>query len=171
MFQVESRAQMNMLPRLKPRTFYDLVIEVAIVRPGPIQGDMVHPYLRRRNGIEKVSYPSPSPEHGRQDELHKVLHKTLGVPLFQEQAMRIAIEAAEVHLRGSQRTAPRDGDVPQCRHHRQVRRQDDRQHDRARLRSANSPRTASSRSRGLAPTVFRKAMPRASPSSSISRHG
>jgi error-prone DNA polymerase len=94
-FQVESRAQMNMLPRLKPRTFYDLVIEVAIVRPGPIQGDMVHPYLRRRNGIDKVHYPSPSPEHGEADELRKVLHKTLGVPLFQEQAMRIAIEAAK----------------------------------------------------------------------------
>ena len=93
-FQVESRAQMNMLPRLKPRTFYDLVIEVAIVRPGPIQGDMVHPYLRRRNGIEKENYPAPSPEYGSPDELYKVLHKTLGVPLFQEQAMRIAIEAA-----------------------------------------------------------------------------
>jgi error-prone DNA polymerase len=93
-FQVESRAQMNMLPRLKPRKFYDLVIEVAIVRPGPIQGDMVHPYLRRRNGIEKENYPAPSPEHGPPDELYKVLHKTLGVPLFQEQAMRIAIEAA-----------------------------------------------------------------------------
>jgi error-prone DNA polymerase len=86
---------MNMLPRLKPRTFYDLVIEVAIVRPGPIQGDMVHPYLRRRNGIEKVNYPSPSPAHGDKDELRRVLHKTLGVPLFQEQAMRIAIEAAK----------------------------------------------------------------------------
>jgi error-prone DNA polymerase len=94
-FQVESRAQMNMLPRLKPRTFYDLVIEVAIVRPGPIQGDMVHPYLRRRNGKEGVNYPSPSPAHGDKDELRKVLHKTLGVPLFQEQAMRIAIEAAK----------------------------------------------------------------------------
>src|SRR5207248_7040373 len=94
-FQVESRAQMNMLPRLKPREFYDLVIEVAIVRPGPIQGDMVHPYLRRRNGMEKVSYPSPSLAHGEKDELYKVLHKTLGVPLFQEQAMRIAIEAAK----------------------------------------------------------------------------
>ncbi|HKU09235.1 MAG TPA: error-prone DNA polymerase, partial [Bradyrhizobium sp.] len=94
-FQVESRAQMNMLPRLKPRNFYDLVIEVAIVRPGPIQGDMVHPYLRRRNGIDKHSYPSPSPEHGPPDELYRVLHKTLGVPLFQEQAMRIAIEAAK----------------------------------------------------------------------------
>ncbi|MGV7214558.1 error-prone DNA polymerase [Bradyrhizobium sp. UFLA05-112] len=94
-FQVESRAQMNMLPRLRPRTFYDLVIEVAIVRPGPIQGDMVHPYLRRRNGQEQVSYPSPSPEYGDKDELYKVLHKTMGVPLFQEQAMRIAIEAAK----------------------------------------------------------------------------
>jgi error-prone DNA polymerase len=93
-FQVESRAQMNMLPRLKPRTFYDLVIEVAIVRPGPIQGDMVHPYLRRRNKLEEENYPSPSPKHGSPDELYKVLHKTLGVPLFQEQAMRIAIEAA-----------------------------------------------------------------------------
>jgi error-prone DNA polymerase len=94
-FQVESRAQMNMLPRLKPKTFYDLVIEVAIVRPGPIQGDMVHPYLRRRNKQEQVSYPSPSPDHGPADELFRVLHKTLGVPLFQEQAMRIAIEAAQ----------------------------------------------------------------------------
>ena len=84
-FQVESRAQMSMLPRLKPEKFYDLVIEVAIVRPGPIQGDMVHPYLRRRSGEEKVSYPSP--------ELEAVLKKTLGVPLFQEQAMRIAIVA------------------------------------------------------------------------------
>jgi error-prone DNA polymerase len=84
-FQVESRAQMSMLPRLRPREFYDLVIEVAIVRPGPIQGDMVHPYLRRRNGAEKVDYPSP--------ELEAVLKKTLGVPLFQEQAMKIAIVA------------------------------------------------------------------------------
>ena len=85
-FQIESRAQMAMLPRLKPSTFYDLVIEVAIVRPGPIQGDMVHPYLRRRQGREPVEYPS--------DELRQVLRKTLGVPLFQEQVMRIAIVAA-----------------------------------------------------------------------------
>jgi len=91
-FQVESRAQMNMLPRLKPRCFYDLVIEVAIVRPGPIQGDMVHPYLRRREGVEKVVYPSP--KGGDKDELRRILDKTLGVPLFQEQAMRIAMEAA-----------------------------------------------------------------------------
>ncbi len=94
-FQIESRAQMNMLPRLKPRCFYDLVIEVAIVRPGPIQGDMVHPYLRRRDGLEEVVYPKPAPEHGPPDELRKVLEKTLGVPLFQEQAMRVAIEAAQ----------------------------------------------------------------------------
>ncbi|PYF04880.1 DnaE-like error-prone DNA polymerase [Rhodopseudomonas faecalis] len=93
-FQVESRAQMNMLPRLKPRCFYDLVIEVAIVRPGPIQGDMVHPYLRRRNGQEPVVYPSPAGHAGEKNELQQILGKTLGVPLFQEQAMRIAIEAA-----------------------------------------------------------------------------
>ena len=93
-FQVESRAQMNMLPRLKPRTFYDLVIEVAIVRPGPIQGDMVHPYLKRRKmKPEDIEYPYP--KGGNKNELRNVLHKTLGVPLFQEQAMRIAIEAAE----------------------------------------------------------------------------
>ncbi len=94
-FQVESRAQMNMLPRLRPERFYDLVIEVAIVRPGPIQGDMVHPYLRRRRSREPVVFPKPAPEHGPPDELAKVLGKTLGVPLFQEQAMRIAIEAAK----------------------------------------------------------------------------
>jgi len=84
-FQIESRAQMSMLPRLRPKSFYDLVIEVAIVRPGPIQGDMVHPYLRRRQGKEKPEYPKP--------ELEKILGKTLGVPLFQEQAMKIAIVA------------------------------------------------------------------------------
>jgi len=94
-FQVESRAQINMLPRLRPRCLYDLVIQVAIVRPGPIQGDMVHPYLRRRNNEEEVVYSSPSPDHGPPDELEQVLHKTLGVPLFQEQAMKLAIVAAE----------------------------------------------------------------------------
>jgi error-prone DNA polymerase len=85
-FQIESRAQMSMLPRLKPRTFYDLVIQVAIVRPGPIQGDMVHPYLRRREGKEEPGYPTP--------ELEAVLKKTLGVPLFQESAMRVAMVCA-----------------------------------------------------------------------------
>jgi error-prone DNA polymerase len=94
-FQVESRAQMNMLPRLKPRTFYDLVIEVAIVRPGPIQGDMVHPYLRRRQGQEEAFFPAPSPDHGPPTELSDILGRTLGVPLFQEQAMKIAMVAAE----------------------------------------------------------------------------
>lgn len=92
-FQVESRAQINMLPRLKPRCFYDLVIEVALVRPGPIEGDMVHPYLRRRNKEEKADLPSPGPEYPA-DELKSVLGRTFGVPLFQEQAMKIAIVAA-----------------------------------------------------------------------------
>jgi error-prone DNA polymerase len=94
-FQVESRAQMNMLPRLAPREFYDLVIQVAIVRPGPIQGDMVHPYLKRRSGKEKVAYPAPTPGEGDPDELEKILKRTLGVPLFQEQAMKIAMNAAK----------------------------------------------------------------------------
>ncbi|MBI1778749.1 MAG: error-prone DNA polymerase [Proteobacteria bacterium] len=112
-FQVESRAQMSMLPRLKPRTLYDLVIEVAIVRPGPIQGDMVHPYLRRRNGEETVSYPSR--------ELARVLGKTLGVPLFQEQAMQIAIVAAGFtptaadELRRAMATFRRNGDIHRFR--------------------------------------------------------
>ncbi|MBV6247823.1 error-prone DNA polymerase, partial [Pseudomonas aeruginosa] len=86
-FQIESRAQMAMLPRLRPQKFYDLVIQVAIVRPGPIQGDMVHPYLRRRNGEEPVAYPSA--------ELEEVFERTLGVPLFQEQVMELAIVAAD----------------------------------------------------------------------------
>ncbi|MEQ1781790.1 MAG: error-prone DNA polymerase [Hyphomonadaceae bacterium] len=94
-FQVESRAQISMLPRLKPRKFYDLVIEVAIVRPGPIQGNMVHPYLRRRNGEEAIEFPSPSPEHGPPDELKSLLKETFGVPLFQEQAMKLAMVAAK----------------------------------------------------------------------------
>ncbi|HML11243.1 MAG TPA: error-prone DNA polymerase, partial [Stellaceae bacterium] len=111
-FQVESRAQMSMLPRLKPRTFYDLVIEVAIVRPGPIQGDMVHPYLRRRNKIEPVNCP-PGLEH--------VLNKTMGVPLFQEQAMQIAIDGAGFtpdeadRLRRSMASFRRNGDIEKFR--------------------------------------------------------
>ena len=108
-FQVESRAQMTMLPRLKPREFYDLVIEVAIVRPGPIQGDMVHPYLRRRSGREPVDYPS--------EALRQVLGKTMGVPLFQEQAMKIAIVGAGFapeeadRLRRAMATFKRSGDI------------------------------------------------------------
>ena len=98
-FQVESRAQMNMLPRLQPRTMYDLTVEVAIVRPGPIQGGMVHPYLKRRKARREdpgfvIEYPRPGPQYP-QDELEEVLEKTLGVPLFQEQAMRMAMVAAE----------------------------------------------------------------------------
>jgi error-prone DNA polymerase len=85
-FQIESRAQQSMLPRMKPECFYDIVMQVAIIRPGPIQGDMVHPFLRRRNGLEPVTYPHP--------KLKPVLERTLGVPLFQEQGMRMAIEAA-----------------------------------------------------------------------------
>jgi len=120
-FQVESRAQMSMLPRLRPNRFYDLVIEVAIVRPGPIQGDMVHPYLRRRNGQEPVEFPAPSPEHGPPDELRSILGNTFGVPLFQEQAMSLAIEAARFTpdeadgLRKAMATFKHDGDPGQYR--------------------------------------------------------
>ena len=112
-FQVESRAQMNFLPRMRPRNFYDLVIEVAIIRPGPIQGDMVHPYIRRRNGEEEVSFPS--------DALGQVLGKTLGVPLFQEQAMQIAIVGAGFtpdqadRLRRSLATFKKHGSVSEFR--------------------------------------------------------
>ena len=115
-FQVESRAQMNMLPRLKPKKLYDLVIQVAIVRPGPIQGNMVHPYLKRRARLEEVTYPSPKPPHDK-DELVKVLDKTLGVPLFQEQAMRLAMVAAEFNdveangLRKAMATFRNDGTI------------------------------------------------------------
>lgn len=113
-FQIESRAQMSMLPRMKPREFYDLVIEVAIVRPGPIQGNMVHPYLRRRNGEEAVSFPSK--------ELEGILGRTLGVPLFQEQAMKIAIVAAGFTpaeadlLRRSMATFRNNGEVQRFEH-------------------------------------------------------
>ncbi|KQM21331.1 error-prone DNA polymerase [Novosphingobium sp. Leaf2] len=114
-FQVESRAQIAMLPRMKPKELYDLVIQVAIVRPGPIQGGMVHPYLRRRNGEEKVVYPGPP------GEMYDLLHKTLGVPLFQEQAMRLAIVAAKFapdeadRLRRSMATFRRNGTIHQHR--------------------------------------------------------
>lgn len=116
-FQVESRAQINMLPRLRPENFYDLAIQVAIVRPGPIQGDMVHPYLRRRSGLEDVHYPSPGRLYGLPDELKQVLSRTLGVPLFQEQAMKIAMVAARFTpdeangLRKAMGTFKGDGDL------------------------------------------------------------
>ncbi|MEM9310285.1 MAG: error-prone DNA polymerase [Pseudomonadota bacterium] len=102
-FQVESRAQMNMLPRLRPREFYDLVIQVAIVRPGPIQGDMVHPYLKRRRGAEPVQIPAPSQQYGPPDELSSILKRTLGVPIFQEQAMKIALDAAKFSAKEANR--------------------------------------------------------------------
>src|SRR5690606_2740563 len=86
-FQIESRAQMSMLGRLKPSSFYDLVIEIAIVRPGPIVGKMIHPYLRRRRGLEEVNYPN--------ETVKRILGRTLGVPLFQEQVMKLAIELAK----------------------------------------------------------------------------
>jgi error-prone DNA polymerase len=112
-FQIESRAQMSMLPRLKPRSFYDLVIEVAIVRPGPIQGGMVHPYLRRRNGEEPITYPN--------EAIKEALRRTLGVPLFQEQAMRLAVVAAGFtpgeadQLRRAMGAWRRDGDITRFR--------------------------------------------------------
>lgn len=118
-FQIESRAQMSMLPRLKPETFYDLVIEVAIVRPGPIQGNMVHPYLKRRQGLEPVVFPVPKGH--TVSPLQEVLHKTLGVPLFQEHAMRIAIVAAGFEpgeadkLRRSMATFRHTGNIPRFR--------------------------------------------------------
>jgi error-prone DNA polymerase len=123
-FQVESRAQMSMLPRLKPACFYDLVIEVAIVRPGPIQGNMVHPYLRRREELKngkEPDYPSPHPWEGDRDELKEVLKRTLGVPLFQEQAMQIAMTAARFSpddadgLRRAMATFRHTGNVPKFR--------------------------------------------------------
>ena len=122
-FQVESRAQINMLPRLQPRNLYDLAVQVAIVRPGPIQGGMVHPYLKRRKeqreGRLKIDYPRPAPNKGRADELEDVLGKTLGVPLFQEQAMKLAIVAAKFtdaeanQLRRAMATFRNVGTMPQ----------------------------------------------------------
>jgi error-prone DNA polymerase len=113
-FQIESRAQMSMLPRLKPKNFYDLVIEIAIVRPGPIQGDMVHPYLKRRDGLEPVEYPS--------EAVKSVLERTLGVPIFQEQVMQLAVVAAGFtpgqadHLRRSMASWERNGDLERFRY-------------------------------------------------------
>ena len=133
-FQVESRAQINMLPRLKPKEFYDLVIQVAIVRPGPIQGDMVHPYLRRRDKLEEPEYPSPGPEHDP-DELKNVLVRTLGVPLFQEQAMKIAMVAAKFsgaeanQLRKAMATFRSNGQIGRFEH-MMVERMVDRGYDR-----------------------------------------
>ena len=169
-FQVESRAQMNMLPRLKPRTFYDLVIEVAIVRPGPIQGNMVHPYLKRR-GMKPEDIEYPFPKYGDKNELRRdILGKTLGVPLFQEQAMRIAIEAAKFtpdeanQLRRAMATFRHVGTIHKFEE-KMVGNLIRRGYPR------NSPKTVLTRSRALANTAFPRAMPPLSRSWSMSRHG
>ena len=161
-FQIESRAQMSMLPRLKPKEFYDLVIQVAIVRPGPIQGDMVHPYLRRREGKEKVEYPSA--------ELEAVLGKTLGVPLFQEQAMNVAIVGAGFspsdadRLRRSMATFKSTGGVSHF--------QDQMIEGMVNAATpATSPSAPSSRSRASEATAFPKATRPASPRSPTPRAG
>ena len=133
-FQIESRAQMNMLPRLRPEKFYDLVIEVAIVRPGPIQGDMVHPYLRRKSGLEEIEYPRPGPGFP-QRELEDVLEKTLGVPLFQEQVMKVAMVAAEFTGAEADGLRPGHGHLQAHRRHGPLRAEVDRRHDTARLRA------------------------------------
>nr|BFE89688.1 hypothetical protein GCM10020185_02240 [Pseudomonas brassicacearum subsp. brassicacearum] len=154
-FQIESRAQMSMLPRLRPKTFYDLVIEVAIVRPGPIQGGMVHPYLRRRNKEEAVTYPS--------EALKQVLNRTLGVPLFQEQVMQIAIVAADYtpgeadQLRRSMAAWKRHGGLEP---HRERLAQGMKKKTATPL---NSPRKSSNRSKASAITVFPNPMPPVSP--------
>jgi error-prone DNA polymerase len=161
-FQIESRAQMAMLPRLKPACFYDLVIEVALVRPGPIQGNMVHPYLRRRQGLEPVSYPS--------EAVREVLERTLGVPIFQEQAMQLAIVAAGFtpgeadQLRRAMAAWKRKGGLEPFRE---------------RLLAAcasaamatNSPRRSTARSRASASTAFPNRTRRASRCWCMSRPG
>ena len=162
-FQVESRAQMSMLPRLKPKEFYDLVIEVAIVRPGPIQGDMVHPYLRRRQGIEPVSYPSK--------ELEAVLEKNARRAAVPGTGDEDRHRRRRLHAGRSRQAAPRHGDLQAHRHHRHVSRQDDRRHGRQRTIRAISPSAASARSRVSANTAFRKATPRASRCWSTPRPG
>ena len=162
-FQIESRAQMSMLPRLKPASFYDLVIEVAIVRPGPIQGDMVHPYLRRRQGLEEVSYPSK--------ELEAVLKKTLGVPLFQEQAMKIAIVAAGFTPSEADKLRRAMATFRRVRHDPDLSGEDGRGHGGQGLSTANSPNAASTRSRASANTAFPRVTRRASRCSSTIRAG
>ena len=169
-FQIESRAQMSMLPRLKPKKFYDLVIEVAIVRPGPIQGKMVHPYLQRRENPKLVVYPSPG----------SALARRRTETSSAQDARRAAVPGAgDAHrhrcgrLRAgrSRQAAARDGDLQARRHDQALPEQDDRRHDGEGLCSATSPNAASSRSRASANTAFRKATPRASPIWSMPRAG
>ena len=153
-FQVESRAQMNTLPRLKPRCFYDLVVEVALIRPGPIQGDMVHPFLRRRAGIEEVTYPHPS--------LEPMLKRTLGVPLFQEQGMQVAIAAAGFHRGSGRQAAPRDGAQAEPRADGGDLPEDGRGDDQERYRRRKSRSGSTTRSMPLPTTAFPSRTRRAS---------
>ena len=162
-FQIESRAQMSMLPRLKPREFYDLVIEVAIVRPGPIQGKMVHPYLRRRNGQEPVEYPS--------EAVREVLEKTLGVPLFQEQAMKLVVVAAGFTPGEADRLAPRHGRLEADRRHQPIRAEADPAACWPTATRKNSPVTFSGRSKASARMASRNRMRRRSPCWFMSRPG
>ena len=162
-FQIESRAQMSMLPRLRPREFYDIVIQVAIVRPGPIQGDMVHPYLRRREGKEMPEYPKPELEGGAGED-----------------AWRAALPGAgdegrdrrrRLHAGRGRRAAPVDGDLQVDRRRQPFPRQDGQRHDRQGLQRRISPSAPSSRSRASAATAFPKATPPASPRSPMPRPG
>ena len=162
-FQVESRAQMSMLPRLKPKEFYDLVIEVAIVRPGPIQGGMVHPYLRRRQGLEPVTYPS--------EAVKGVLSRTLGVPIFQEQVMQLAIVGRGFHAGRGGSAAPEHGGLEAARRSRAFRAAAHRRHARARLRRELRARRSSARSRASANTAFPSRTPPASRCWCTARHG
>ena len=162
---------MNMLPRLKPRCFYDLVIEVAIVRPGPIQGDMVHPYLKRRSGKEPVTFPCPDPEHGPPDELEKILGRTLGVPIFQEQAMKIALDAAKFSSDEANQLRKAMATFRSQREHRGARRTRWSGGWSSAATTPTSPSAASTRSRASANMASPKATRRASRTSSTCRAG
>ena len=170
-FQVESRAQMNMLPRLKPRCFYDLVIEVAIVRPGPIQGDMVHPYLKRRSGKEPVTFPCPDPEHGPPDELEKILGRTLGVPIFQEQAMKIALDAAKFSSGEANKLRKAMATFRSTREHRRAAGQNGRANGRHAATTRAFAQRCFDQIKGFGEYGFPKATPRALRTLSMSRAG
>ena len=170
-FQVESRAQMSMLPRLKPKEFYDLVIEVAIVRPGPIQGDMVHPYLRRRSGAEPVDYPAPHPDHGPADELKEVLQRTYGRAALPGAGHADRHHGGGLHPGRGRRPAPGDGDLPACRHDRRLRGEVRRRHDPPRLPAGLRRALLRADPRVSPPTASRRATRRASRCWSTPRPG
>ena len=162
-FQIESRAQMAMLPRLKPATFYDLVIEVAIVRPGPIQGDMVHPYLRRRQGREAVEYPS--------EELREVLQQDARRAVVSGTGDADRDRRGGVYAGRGRPAAARHGQLPQSRHHPQLPGQVHRRDDRGAATHATSPNGVSARSKGSANTAFPRAMRRVLPIWPMCRRG